>query len=138
MATTKAEMATALGTDETTLDMMVGLVAGMREAGLGLDQLAAWVGTMALATANAKLEGLETAIAAADSAISSPRVAAVEAIQAARQRVDLARARINSGAYPEAEQAAATTAGLVAGQAVGGLATAMGAQAQALAAALGG
>lgn len=137
MAATKAEIAAALGTDEAMLDTMVGLVNSLQEAGLSQGAIGAWAATMGLATGNGKLEGLSAAIAAADSAIGSARVAAVEAIATARARVDLARARVNSGSDAEVEREAATAAVVTAGQAVGALATAMGAQAQALAAALG-
>lgn len=137
MAATKAEIAAALGTDEATLDTMIGLVGSLQDAGLTDGAVGAWAATMALATGNGKLEGWGSAIAAADTAASSARQAAVEAIQTARARVDLARARVNSGADPDTEQAAAMAAVTTAGQAVGALATALGTQAAALSTALG-
>lgn len=137
MAATKAEIAAALGTDEGTLDTMIGLMASLQAVGLTSSAAQAWAATMALATGNGKLEGWGSAIAAADTAVASARQAAGEAIQTARARVDLARARVNSGADPDTEQAAAVAAVTTAGQAVGVLAEVLGAQAAAIGEALG-
>lgn len=138
MATTKAEIAAALGTSTDTLDTMVGLVASLEEAGLDQAAIGAWAATMGLATVNARLEGWQSAVSSADGTIGTARQAAVEAVAAARARTDLARARVNAGADPDAEQAAVLGAAQTAGAAVGALAQALGAQAAAIGAALAG